>query len=165
MPARVDRRNLVGRTSATTKRVVVQPMTRTNDLRRLVALAAAALALGLGLGACSDDDENGGSANGSAETTEPAESAGSTKTAAEGGDAVAIEDFAFKPGDLEVKAGTTVTFTNKDDFAHTATAKDKSFDTGNLDKDAAFEHTFEEAGTFDYVCAIHNSMTGTITVS
>ena|SRR5688572_18813204 len=134
-------------------------MIRTNDRRRLVAFAAAALALGLGLGACSDDDENAGSANGSAESAE------STDTAASGGNAVAIEGFAFKPGDLEVKAGTTVTFTNEDDFAHTATAKDKSFDTGNLDKDGTFEHTFEEAGTFEYLCAIHNSMTGTITVS
>ena len=134
----------------------MQPMTRTNDRRRLVALAAAALALGLGLGACSDDDDKGGAANATAESAD---------AGASGGDAVAIEDFAFKPGDLEVKAGTTVTFTNKDDFAHTATAKDKSFDTGNLDKDGTFEHTFEEAGTFDYVCAIHNSMTGTITVS
>ena len=128
-----------------------------------MALAAAALALGLGLGACSDDDGNAGTANGSAEPA--AQAAGDTDEAASGGNAVTIEEFAFKPGDLEVKVGTTVTFTNKDEFAHTATAKDKSFDTGNLDQDAAAEHTFDEPGTFPYLCAIHNSMTGTITVS
>ena len=139
-------------TSASTKRVVVQPMTRTTKRCRLVAMAAVVTALAFG--ACSDSDGDDGSTNASADA--PAES---------GGDAVAIEDFTFKPGDLKVAIGTTVTFTNKDDFAHTATAKDKSFDSGNLEQDGAFEQTFEEAGTFEYLCAIHNSMTGTITVS
>ena len=113
----------------------------------------AALLTTLLLGACSDDDPApAASANGSAET-------------AAGGDAVIIEDFTYKPAELEVKAGTTVTFTNKDEFLHTATATDKSFDTGNLEQDAASELTFDEVGTFDYLCTIHNSMTGTITVS
>ena len=126
-------------------------MTRTTKRHRLIATAA--LLTTFVLGACSDDDPAPtDSANGSAET-------------AAGGDAVTIVDFTYKPADLEIEAGTTVTFTNEDDFAHTATAKDKSFDTGNLDKDGSAEHTFEEAGTFDYLCTIHNSMTGTITVS
>ena len=128
-------------------------MIRTTNRRRLLVTAAALLTM-LVVGACSDDD---GTANDA-----PAASA---KGAAAGGDAVSIVDFTFKPADLEVKVGTTVTFTNNDDFAHTATAKDKSFDTGNLDKDATFEHTFDEPGTYEYLCAIHNSMTGTITVS
>ena len=123
-------------------------MIRTTKRRRLVATAA--LLTAFAFGACSDDDGGGGSANNTAEND---------------GNAVAIEDFTFKPGDLQIDAGTTVTFTNKDGFAHTATAKDKSFDSGNLEQDATFEHTFEEAGTFEYLCAIHNSMTGTITVS
>jgi plastocyanin len=135
-------------TSAPAKRLVVHPMTHTTKRRRLVATAA--LVSVLAFGACSDDDDGGGSATASAEND---------------GNAVAIADFTFKPGDLQVAAGTTVTFTNEDGFAHTATAKDKSFDSGNLEQDAAFEHTFEDAGTFEYLCAIHNSMTGTITVS
>ena len=134
-------------------------MTRSTNRRRLVATAA--LLTTLVFGACSDDDPApADSANGSAES----DSSGSSE-AATGGDAVAIEEFAYKPDNLKIKAGTTVTFTNKDEFAHTATAKDDSFDTGNLEKDAAFEHTFEAAGTFEYLCTIHNSMTGTITVS
>ncbi len=76
-----------------------------------------------------------------------------------------IVDFNYKPADLKVKAGTTVTFTNEDSFAHTVTAKDKSFDSGNMDKDATFEMEFATAGTFEYLCAIHNSMTGKVTVS
>jgi plastocyanin len=126
-------------------------MIRTTKRRRLVATAA--LLTAIVLGACSDDDDGGDSASGGAASAE------------NDGNAVVIEDFAFKPGDLEIAAGTTVTFTNKDEFAHTATAKDKSFDSGSLDPDATFEHTFETAGTFEFLCAIHNSMTGTITVS
>ena len=144
-------------TSAPTKRVVVLAMTRTTKRRRL--LASAALVTAIAFGACSDDD-------GAPAASDPsAKEAKSTTDGAATGDAVAIEDFTFKPGTLQVKAGTTVTFTNKDKFAHTATAKDKSFDSGNLDEGATFEHTFDAAGTFEYLCAIHNSMTGTITVS
>jgi plastocyanin len=128
-------------------------MNTTPTARRLAA--SAVLLVALVLGACSDDD--GGEAAPAAPAEADAEAAGGTE--------VAIEDFLFKPADLQVKAGTTVTFTNKDDFAHTATAKDKSFDSGNVDKDGSFEHTFAEAGTYDYLCSIHNSMTGTITVS
>ena len=119
-------------------------MTNTTKRHRRV-VAAALLLTTLVLGGCSDREDEGGA-------DEPT------------GDAVRIEDFTFKPGELRVKAGTTVTFTNADGFAHTATAKDKSFDSGNLEQDATFEHTFEEAGTFEYLCAVHNSMTGTITV-
>jgi len=132
------------RTSGRVKRPVSQPMTRTPKRRRLAATAV--LLSAVLLGACSDDDGT------------PAEAGG-------GGTAVTIEDFNYSPGTLDVEAGTTVTFTNVDDFAHTATAKDASFDSGNLDKDGTFEHTFETAGTFEYLCSIHNSMTGTITVS
>ena len=131
-------------------------MIRTTNRRRLVATAA--LLTAIAFGACSDDDGTGGDGGGA-----PAASANGSAEA--GGDAVLIEDFVFQPADLEIEAGTTVTFTNKDEFAHTATARDKSFDSGNLEQDAAFEHTFEEVGSFEYLCDIHNSMTGTITVS
>jgi plastocyanin len=33
-----------------------------------------------------------------------------------------------------------------------------------LQKEGTFEHTFEEAGTYDYVCSVHPSMKGTVTV-
>jgi plastocyanin len=132
-------------------------MTSTTKRGRLVAAGVLLLGLVSALGACADDDGGGGDA-------------GASGAAADGGNAVAIEDFTFKPGELRIEAGTTVTFTNEDGFAHTATAKDPAakdagFDSGNLEPDATFEHTFAEAGTFEYFCAIHNSMTGTVTVS
>ena len=130
-------------------------MTRNPRLRR--SAAAVALLATLAFGACGDDDETDTGTDSSA----PAEA----EAGGESGDAVEIVDFNYKPADLKVKAGTTVTFTNVDTFAHTVTAKDKSFDSGNMDEKATFEHTFAEAGTFEYLCAIHNSMTGKVTVS
>jgi len=77
---------------------------------------------------------------------------------------VHIASFAFDPADLTVHVGDTVTFINDDNVAHTATASDKSFDSGNLDQNAKWSHTFNTAGTFPYACAYHSMMKGTITV-
>ena len=129
--------------------------------------ATAAVLTTLVLGACGGDDEmdegtdtSGTASSGATESdAEPMEDEGAA------GDAVQIVDFNYEPANLQVKAGTTVTFTNEDTFAHTVTAKDKSYDSGNMDEGATFEHTYAEAGTFEYICAIHNSMTGKVTVS
>ena len=140
-------------------------MTPTSRLRRTAA--SAALVTVLLFGACGGDDEmaDGADTTGTASAGATDESSTEEAEAGVSGDAVEIVDFNYKPENLEVKAGTTVTFTNLDTFAHTVTAKDKSFDSGNMDEGATFEHTFSEAGTFEYLCAIHNSMTGKVTVS
>ena len=138
-------------------------MTRNPTIRRL--LASGLLAVTLVAGACGGSDDDGDTAGGDATTDTTAAETESGGEDAASGDAVQIVDFNYKPANLQVKAGTTVTFTNEDGFAHTATAKDKSFDSGNLEEGGTFEHTFDEAGTFDYICAIHNSMTGKVTVS
>ncbi len=66
---------------------------------------------------------------------------------------------------LEVVAGTTVTWTNQEAVPHTVTAADGGFDSGTLDEEGTFQHTFAETGTFDYVCAIHPSMQASVIVS
>lgn len=136
-------------------------MTRNPRLRRTAA--AAALLATFAFGACGGDDEMDDASDTAGSSSAGATEEESTSEAASG-DTVEIVDFNYKPADLQVKAGTTVTFTNVDTFAHTVTAKDKSFDSGNMDEGATFEHTFAEAGTFEYLCAIHNSMTGKVTV-
>jgi plastocyanin len=139
-------------------------MTRNPRSRRLLALAV--LLPVLAFGACGGgDDDDAASDAGGATTTSAAAKGDDSGAAPATGDKVEIVDFAFKPGDLKVTAGTKVTFTNEDGFAHTVTAKDKAFDSGNLDQGDTFEHTFAEAGTFEYRCAIHNSMTGKVVVS
>ena len=77
---------------------------------------------------------------------------------------VRIEDFAYQPATMSIESGTAVTFTNRDGFAHTVTARDGSFASQNLDDGATFTHTFATPGTFEFFCAIHNSMTGTVVV-
>jgi plastocyanin len=80
--------------------------------------------------------------------------------------AVDIKDFAFAPQALKVKVGDTVEFTNSDSAPHTATATSGSdFDSGNLSQGAKFEWKADKAGSVEYICAIHPSMTGTIQVN
>jgi plastocyanin len=133
-------------------------------------LAVSALALGIAAcGGDDDDDEEEADEATEEEAEEATEEAEETEEAedgaATGGANVAIVDFTFDPANLEVAVGDTVTWTNADPTAHTATADDGSFDSGNIDTDGTFEFTFEEAGEFTYICEIHTQMTGTITVS
>jgi LPXTG-motif cell wall-anchored protein len=84
------------------------------------------------------------------------------RAAASGG--VSIQGFAFHPGSMTVNVGDSVTWTNQDSVAHTATANDGSFDTGTLKRGQSGSHTFNQAGTFSYICSIHPNMHGTVTV-
>ncbi|MCD4822153.1 MAG: hypothetical protein K8R11_08830, partial [Methanococcoides sp.] len=47
---------------------------------------------------------------------------------------------------------------------HTATDNNDMFDSGTLAKGESFIMTFEEAGTYDYICTIHPWMEGTVIV-
>jgi LPXTG-motif cell wall-anchored protein len=77
---------------------------------------------------------------------------------------VTIRDYAFSPGTVTVRPGDTVTWTNRDGVRHSATAEDGSFDTGLLGRGQSGEHTFREAGTYQYVCTPHPNMQGTVVV-
>jgi len=77
--------------------------------------------------------------------------------------AIEIADFAFGPTDVTVAVGGTVTWTNTDDQAHTATSSG-NFDTGSIAAGASASVTFDEPGTFTYICSFHPFMTATITV-
>jgi plastocyanin len=82
---------------------------------------------------------------------------------------VTVQGFAFAPQTLEVKAGAKVTWTNKDTAAHTATSgkpgtKDGKWEGQLAASSGTFSFTFAQAGTFEYFCAIHNRMTGSIVV-
>ena len=79
---------------------------------------------------------------------------------------VSIQNFAFDPSSLTINVGDSVTWTNNDGASHTAssTSGPESFDSGTLAGSAFFNYTFNTAGTYDYQCNIHTSMTGSITV-
>jgi plastocyanin len=77
---------------------------------------------------------------------------------------VSIKNFAFSNTSLSVAAGTTVTWTNNDGTAHTVTADDGSFDSGNIAPGNSFTHTFNGMGTVNYHCTIHPMMRAAVIV-
>jgi plastocyanin len=81
--------------------------------------------------------------------------------------AIAIQSFAFNPQTITIKTGTTVTWTDKDNVAHTVTSTSGpgSFNSGPLTASGGtFHFTFTQAGTYQYHCMIHPFMMATITV-
>ena len=89
---------------------------------------------------------------------------GATTAAPGGGSTITVQDFAFNPRDLTVKAGTDVEIKNEDGTQHTFTADDGAFDL-ELDPGGGATYTADTPGTFAYHCAIHTQMKGTLTVS
>jgi plastocyanin len=118
-----------------------------------------ALAAFAGCGSSSSDDSSDTGTTGAA--TQASTTSGATAAT---GDAVDIKNFAFAPATLNVKQGATLTFTNDDQAPHTATADNKSFDTGTLNPGDTKTVTFKAPGTVAYTCAIHPFMHGTIVV-
>jgi plastocyanin len=91
-------------------------------------------------------------------TTAPEPPAGS-------GNGVAIKNFAYVPPSLSVSSGTTVTWTNQDDVAHTVSAEDdKTFDAA-VEPGRTFQFTAGTPGTYAYFCRFHPFMKGTLTVT
>jgi len=77
---------------------------------------------------------------------------------------IVIQNFAFEPSTLTVKVGEKVTWVNRDDEPHTATATDKRFNSKTLENGDRFSTEFTAPGTYKYYCALHPKMTGQIIV-
>jgi plastocyanin len=77
---------------------------------------------------------------------------------------VEIDNFAFSPGRITVKTGTTVTWLNADDTPHTVASSSKLFKSKALDTDDSFSFTFTTPGVYQYFCSLHPHMTGTVVV-
>ncbi len=77
---------------------------------------------------------------------------------------VKIDQFAFAPQRVTVKAGTTVTWINDDDIPHTVASSTKLFKSKPLDTEDKFSFTFTTPGSYEYFCSIHPHMTGAIVV-
>lgn len=89
-----------------------------------------------------------------------------TQIAAAAPDAITVDNFAFAPATITIAAGTTVTWTNRDDELHTVVSADdpKLFKSGPLDTGDHFAFTFAKPGTYQYYCSIHPHMVGTVVV-
>ncbi|HSH61218.1 MAG TPA: cupredoxin domain-containing protein [Acidimicrobiales bacterium] len=122
-------------------------MTSSISSRAAIAgLAALAMA---GFVACGGNGDSGGGASGEAG----------------GGSTVVIKNFQFEPANLKVAPGAKVTVKNEDAAAHTLTADDRSFDTGNIEGKGQKEITATKVGQVAYKCDIHPYMTGVVQVS
>ena len=111
-----------------------------------VAVTAVTLPFIVGLGACSSTSKS---------TT--------SNSQPEISNTVTIKDFAFNPKDLPVKPGTSVTWNNTDGVNHQIAIKDGATEDP-IGQGGKTVLDFPKAGTFNYFCNIHNSMTGTVTV-
>lgn len=77
---------------------------------------------------------------------------------------VDIDNLKFAPADLTVPVGTTVVWTNREVIPHTVRSTSEAFDSGIMEQGDVFEFTFESEGVFDYICGLHPSMEGRVTV-
>ena len=84
-----------------------------------------------------------------------------TVTNAEGSSTPGCEPDCFIPNPVTIEVGDTVTWSNDDSAAHTATAGAPAdgpsgvFDSSLIMAGASFSHTFDAAGSFDYFCMVH----------
>jgi plastocyanin len=80
------------------------------------------------------------------------------------GSRLEIKQFRFSQPALTVPVGTTVTWINQDDDAHTVTADDGRFTSTGLDHGEPYSHPFTAPGTYAYHCALHPHMTARVVV-
>jgi len=145
--------------------------------RNAIRLATCAALLVLTGAACASGDEAQSDAD--ALQTTVTETASPTADAPAGGPTITIKLIAFKPTDIQLAAGGTVTWRQDDVATHTvtsgrveqtggtATAKpDGRFDSGNITKGQTFQFSFAEPGAYPFYCAVHPAtMTGVITAT
>jgi plastocyanin len=151
---------------------------------------AIAVVLGLALSACASETTDTVEADAEEPVTEDAEATDTDSDTddtddaeiddaddadAEGDGAVATDEVVarninFEPADIEVEAGTTVTWVNEDIVNHTVTSGPAGDPDGMFDEPLQSDGddvtvTFDEAGTFAYYCDLHRTMIGTVTVT
>ena len=74
--------------------------------------------------------------------------------------------YRFAPTAIVVKPGTTVTWTNSDNFTHSVQFDGVASPGMVMKPGEAATRAFDQAGTFHYVCAFHSQqMQGTVTVA
>jgi len=73
-----------------------------------------------------------------------------------------VDGLTFRPRTIHIARGDVVKWVNKDNITHTTTSS--SWDSGNLAPGDRFKRRFRRAGTFNYHCSIHSSMTGRVVV-
>jgi len=70
----------------------------------------------------------------------------------------------YEPKTIRARVGDTVEWVNEDIVAHTATARDRSWDVNMLSKRSG-RMTMQAPGTVSYFCRYHPNMRGEIVVA
>src|SRR5262245_38408696 len=115
----------------------------------------------------------GGGSSTSPTTPSPAPSPAPAPAPAPGGTSASVTiptgaqslgNRAFVPDELDIAAGTTVTWTNTDAISHTTTSDASGWNSGIVGPGRQFSFAFPTAGTFTYHCDIHPGMVGKVLV-
>lgn len=120
----------------------------------------------------------GGSSDASADPSAAASGAASEPPALGAAAVRMVDGNAFEPADITVSSGETITWTNASGSIHTVTDDPDNplglehilpdgaepFNSGNIAPGGTFELALEVPGTYEYTCALHRNMSGTITV-
>ena len=145
-------------------------------MKRLLVLLIACMALALVAAGCGDDDDDSGDGGGGgANTEQPADTGGGDTGGGGGGGGgaeVGMQNIQFDPSDVTIKAGATVTWTNDEGVPHDVEKTSgpgpqfSSGPEGGMMEGDTFAHTFDQPGTYEYVCRVHApGMAGTIEVT
>ena len=116
-------------------------------VRRCAALVLAAVAV---IGVVADTGGDGATARAAANFT------------------ITARDFFWSPDAVTIQVGDTVTWTNEQGF-HNVLLGDSRLNQPGFPTDAAWQpppqRTFNEPGSYTFVCEVHPGMTGTVTVA
>ncbi|HTG02188.1 MAG TPA: cupredoxin domain-containing protein [Nitrospirota bacterium] len=77
---------------------------------------------------------------------------------------VTIVNFAFVPPVVTIAAGSDVSWSNADGGPHEVTFKNGSTGSDTLFPGKMYRKIFEQPGSYEYYCGIHNYMTGRVDV-
>ncbi len=119
--------------------------------RRAFAVAAIAVAA---MGGCGDGDGGRDAAPTTTAVAPDGEGDGAT---------VVLKGVKFNPERVSIKTGETVTW-QWDDGTVPHDVAGEGFKS-EIQEKGTFEHTFNEAGVFEYKCTVHPTMTGTVEVT
>jgi plastocyanin len=147
---------------------------------RSLIVAGLAAVLAMGLVGCGDDDDDsaapaattaaaGGAATTAGGAAATTSAGGAATTAAAGGGGAetteVIKSLSFTTSEVKVAVGGSVVFDNQDNTAHTATADDGSFDTGQISAGSKKTVEFAKAGSVPFHCTIHPFMKATVVIA
>lgn len=165
----------------------------TEHYSRRKVLASTALVGATALAGCTGggdgDGDGGGNEDPTTEATETDAESGSGTNWEQASTVEMTDELTFEPENIEVSAGTTVTWENVGAVAHSVTAYEDNipddasyFASGGFDSESAandaypdegsiaegetYEYTFETTGTYEYYCIPHemSGMVGKVKV-